>query len=103
MFKAGESSRDSFLQQTKAAREERAHEKDREAAATLIQAYCRRWLTHKRILEDFDINFLNDGRTETNLQLKTALYMYKIIFKFLLVYKKERDQERIEKLCRDSG
>ena len=100
MFKAGESSRDSFLQQTKAAREERAHEKDREAAATLIQAYCRRWLTHKRILEDFDINFLNDGRTETNLQLKTALYMYKIIFKFLLVYKKERDQERIEKLCR---
>lgn len=50
--------------------------------------------------EDFDINFLNDGRTETNLQLKTALYMYKIIFKFLLVYKKERDQERIEKLCR---
>ncbi|XP_076627960.1 ubiquitin-protein ligase E3B isoform X2 [Colletes latitarsis] len=100
MFKAEESSKDSFLQQTKAAREERAHEKDREAAVTLIQAYVRGWLTRKRILEEFDTNFLNDGGTDTNIELKPALHMYKIISKFLYVYKKERDQERIEKLCR---
>ncbi|XP_054008078.1 ubiquitin-protein ligase E3B isoform X2 [Hylaeus anthracinus] len=100
MFKAEESSRDSFLQQTKAAREERAHEKDREAAVTLIQAYVRGWLTRKRILEEFDTNFLNDGSTETNIELKPALHMYKIISKFLYIYKKERDQERIEKLYR---
>ncbi|KZC11880.1 Ubiquitin-protein ligase E3B [Dufourea novaeangliae] len=100
MFKAEESSKDSFLQQTKAAREERAHEKDREVAVTLIQAYVRGWLTRKRILEDFDTNFLNDGGTESNAELKPALYMYKVIAKFLYVYRKERDQERIEKLCR---
>ncbi|XP_076654428.1 ubiquitin-protein ligase E3B isoform X2 [Halictus rubicundus] len=100
MFKAEESSKDSFLQQTKAAREERAHEKDREVAVTLIQAYVRGWLTRKRILEDFDTNFLNDGRMENKTELKPALHMYKIIAKFLYVYKKERDQGRIEKLCR---
>lgn len=48
MFKAEESSRGSFLQQTKAAREERAHEKDREAAVTVIQAYVRGWLARIR-------------------------------------------------------
>ncbi|XP_078045060.1 ubiquitin-protein ligase E3B [Augochlora pura] len=100
MFKAEESSKDSFLQQTKAAREERAHEKDRQVAVTLIQAYVRGWLTRKRILEDFDTNFLNDGRIDHKGELKPAQHMYKIIAKFLYVYKKERDRGRIEKLCR---
>lgn len=40
----GSSSKGSFLQQKKAAREDRAHEKRREAAATLIQAHVRAWL-----------------------------------------------------------
>lgn len=44
MFKAEGSSKGSFLQQTKAAREERAYEKRREAAVTIIQAYVRGWL-----------------------------------------------------------
>lgn len=100
MFKAEEPSKDSFLQQMKAAREERAHEKDREAAVILIQAYIRGWLTRKRILEEFDTNFLNDGNTETNIKLKPALDVYKIVFKFLYIYKKDYVQERIEKLCR---
>lgn len=50
--------------------------------------------------EEFDTNFLNDGGTETNIKLKPALDVYKIIFKFLYIYKKEKVQERIEKLCR---
>ena len=44
MFKTGESSKDYFLQQTKAAREERANEKDREIAANRIQKCVRLWL-----------------------------------------------------------
>lgn len=50
--------------------------------------------------EEFDTNFFNDASTEASIELKPALYMYKIISKFLYVYKKERDQGRIEKLCR---
>lgn len=44
MFKTEESSKGSFLQQTKAAREERANEKLREDAIKRIQANVRGWL-----------------------------------------------------------
>lgn len=44
MFKAEESSKGNFLQQTKAAREERANEKIRREAATCIQALVKGWL-----------------------------------------------------------
>lgn len=102
MFKAEESWKGNFLQQTKAAREERANEKRREAAVTLIQACVRGWLIRtklrKRKLDEFD-SLINDLGTDAN-NLKPALYVYKIISRFLIIYKKERDQERIEKLCR---
>ncbi|XP_043677000.1 ubiquitin-protein ligase E3B isoform X3 [Vespula pensylvanica] len=105
MFKAEESSRGSFLQQTKAAREERAHEKDREAAVTVIQAYVRGWLARirftKKILEEFDINFPDDcTKLDANIELQLALHIYRVTSRFLIIYKRERDQERIEKLCR---
>ncbi|KAG7198940.1 hypothetical protein KM043_015752 [Ampulex compressa] len=100
MFCAEGSSKGSFLQQTKAAREERAQEKRREAAITLIQAYGRGWFARrkltKEILEEFDNNFLKDRDAE----LKPALDVYKIISRFLYVFKRERDQGRIENLCR---
>lgn len=48
MFQQTESSKGSFLEQTKAAREERALEKRKELAATQIQAYIRGWLARKR-------------------------------------------------------
>lgn len=32
--------------------------------------------------------------------LKPSVHMYQIIQRFLLVWKKERDKERFEKLCR---
>ncbi|XP_011883546.1 PREDICTED: ubiquitin-protein ligase E3B-like [Vollenhovia emeryi] len=99
------SSKGSFLQQKKAAREDRAHEKRREAAATLIQAHVRAWLARvrftKRILEEFDNNFLDDiGADSATVELKPALEVYRIVSRFLLIYKRERDQERIERVCR---
>lgn len=44
MFTQSESTKGSFLEQTKAAREERALEKRKEQAATVIQANIRGWL-----------------------------------------------------------
>lgn len=54
MFGASESQKTSFLEQTKAARAERAHEKHREAAIVIIQSRIRGWAArrhyHKQIL-----------------------------------------------------
>jgi hypothetical protein len=47
MFEA-KSQRNAFLEQTKAARDERAAEKKKEAAAVKIQSHVRRWLQQKR-------------------------------------------------------
>lgn len=47
MFKQ-ESQKGTFLEQTKAAREERALEKKRECAVQCIQAYVRGWLARRR-------------------------------------------------------
>lgn len=45
MFHKTENTKGNFLEQTKAAREERALEKRREAAIITIQANVRGWLT----------------------------------------------------------
>lgn len=44
MFNTSETTKGNFLEQTKAAREERALEKRREKAAIIIQSCVRRWL-----------------------------------------------------------
>lgn len=44
MFQAGGNPKGDFLELTKAAREERALEKRRDAAAVLLQANVRGWL-----------------------------------------------------------
>lgn len=44
MFNTSETTKGNFLEQTKAAREERALEKKRDNAAIVIQSYVRRWL-----------------------------------------------------------
>lgn len=44
MFHKTENTKGSFLEQTKAAREERALEKRRDLAATVIQANVKGWL-----------------------------------------------------------
>ncbi|XP_033230447.1 ubiquitin-protein ligase E3B isoform X2 [Belonocnema kinseyi] len=108
MFKAEESSKGSFLQHTKAAREERANEKIRREAATFIQAHVRGWLARvkfaNRIRAQFDNAFpdekASDNETSKALELKPALQVYKVISRFLIVYKSDKDQGRVEKLCR---
>lgn len=50
MFGKAESNKDSFLEQTKAARVERAMEKKRENAAILLQSRIRGWLARKKYL-----------------------------------------------------
>lgn len=45
MFNASESQKSSFLDKTKAAREERALEKKRDHAVLVIQSWIRGWLT----------------------------------------------------------
>lgn len=48
MFGGGESQKTSFLEQTKAAREERAFEKKRETAVIVIQSRIRGWAARRK-------------------------------------------------------
>ncbi|XP_067010981.1 ubiquitin-protein ligase E3B isoform X2 [Anabrus simplex] len=100
MFNKTESTKGSFLEQTKAAREERALEKKRDAAAKVIQSYVRRWSARKKftklILNEFDETLSGDEHEE----LRPSLQVYQTACRFLLVWDKERDKERFEKLCR---
>ncbi|XP_034942891.1 ubiquitin-protein ligase E3B isoform X2 [Chelonus insularis] len=105
MFKTEESPKGSFLQQTKAAREERAYEKRKEAAVICIQAHIRGWLARTKftvqILDDFDQHFPEEpADPSVTVQLKPALQVYKLISRFLIIFKRNRDQSRIEKICR---
>ena len=150
MFKAEESSKDSFLQQTKAAREERAHEKCKEDAIVCIQKHVRGWIARSKIAkkilqvsfhylffyqfflsfllsdylrihsstslalyqlfffffffhlfrDEFDLNFPDESHGKGTCELKLALNVYRIVTKFLRVFRKDRDQTRIENLCR---
>lgn len=51
MFSGAESHKSSFLEQTKAAREERALEKKRDNAIIVIQSQVRGWLTRRSYLK----------------------------------------------------
>lgn len=52
MFHKTENQKCSFLEQTKAAREERALEKKRDLAATIIQAHIRGWLARLKFTQN---------------------------------------------------
>ena len=52
MFHKTENSKGSFLEQAKAAREERALEKRREGGAILIQANVRGWLARVKFARE---------------------------------------------------
>ncbi|GLV32551.1 uncharacterized protein CBL_00739 [Carabus blaptoides fortunei] len=98
MFNKTECTKGSFLEQTKAAREERALEKKKETAVKLIQACVRGWLARinftRKILEDFDALITED------CELKPALQVYHHACRLLLVWRQERDKERFSRLCR---
>lgn len=51
MFSKDFTSKESFLEQTKAAREERALEKKREASVVKIQALVRGWLQRHKFVK----------------------------------------------------
>uniref|UniRef100_A0A146L582 Ubiquitin-protein ligase E3B n=1 Tax=Lygus hesperus TaxID=30085 RepID=A0A146L582_LYGHE len=99
MFKT-ESQKSAFLEHTKAAREERALEKKKEEAATKIQAVIRGWLQRQKysriLIEEFDAEMPTEAKPG---EFKPALHYYKIINRFLTVWKLERDKARFEKLC----
>ncbi|RZC40397.1 hypothetical protein BDFB_001114 [Asbolus verrucosus] len=104
MFHKTDNPKCSFLEQTKAAREERAFEKKKEKAATLIQATVRGWLSRikfsRNILQEFDDTIPDIPEDGTKSSLKPALHIYYQSCRLLLVWHKERDKERFEKLCR---
>lgn len=70
MFSKSMTSKDTFLEQTKAAREERALEKKREQSAVKIQAYVRGWLARRRFL-----------RMILYGQLYLAIFKFNVFFK----------------------
>uniref|UniRef100_A0A2H1VCW6 Ubiquitin-protein ligase E3B n=1 Tax=Spodoptera frugiperda TaxID=7108 RepID=A0A2H1VCW6_SPOFR len=108
--KSYETTKDSFLEQAKAAREERAFEKKREQSATKIQAVVRGWLERKkfvkRILNDFD-ELLPETTSQGSqdeppqpVELIPALEVYRVTCRLFLVFKQQRDRKRFENLCR---
>lgn len=98
MFNITECSKGSFLEQTKAAREERALEKKKEAAVRVLQANVRGWLARKKfakqIGDEFDLFITED------CELKPALQVYHHTCRLLIVWQQERDKERFARLCR---
>ncbi|XP_014290363.1 ubiquitin-protein ligase E3B [Halyomorpha halys] len=99
MFKP-EFQKDAFLEQKKAARECRAQEKKKELAAIKIQSAVRGWIQRKKyihcILSEFDNEIPGDAK---GAALRPAQHYYKIIWRFLYIWKAERDKVRFERLC----
>lgn len=110
MFSKSSASKDTFLEQTKAAREERALEKKRELSAIKIQAVIRGWLARqrftKRILNDFDTllpetkNLSSQDESPQPIELIPALDVYHVTCRLFLVFKQQRDKKKFEKLCK---
>ncbi|XP_060881517.1 ubiquitin-protein ligase E3B [Metopolophium dirhodum] len=94
----GEHSKMQFIEQTRAARVERANDRKREQSAILVQSLVRGWLVRKRtrnlILQQFDEMFENIN------DLKPAITVYLSVKKFLTYWDEKRDRQRFEKLCR---
>ncbi|CAH2073384.1 unnamed protein product, partial [Iphiclides podalirius] len=110
MFSKSLTSKDTFLEQTKAAREERALEKKREQSAIRIQAIVRGWLARQQfikiIIKEFDKllpeytpHGSQDEVTPT-IDLIPALDVYRVTCRFFLVFKQHRDRKRFERLCK---
>ncbi|XP_045445888.1 ubiquitin-protein ligase E3B [Melitaea cinxia] len=109
MFSKSITSKDTFLEQTKAAREERALEKKREQSAIKIQAVVRGWLAKQKfiklILNDFDQllpDLTSHGSQDEPQQPEfvPALDVYRVACRLFLIFKHQRDKKRFEKLCK---
>ncbi|XP_056146463.1 ubiquitin-protein ligase E3B [Lampris incognitus] len=100
MFSASQSSKSEFLDKARQAREERKGQKEREKAATQIQALVRRYLCRcqlqKQTRKEVDDYF---QASEAGASKRNALSIFRIARKLLFVYRQE-DKLRFEKLCR---
>ncbi|XP_021340570.1 ubiquitin-protein ligase E3B-like, partial [Mizuhopecten yessoensis] len=104
--KVGGGSKNQFLEQTKAARAERAQGKERDKHATILQAHIRGFLTRRRFQKGLQtsINELlqipENPEDEYKPKLLPALEVYKKIRQFFYVYSQEPDKRKLEFLCR---
>uniref|UniRef100_A0A3Q2QQB1 Ubiquitin-protein ligase E3B n=1 Tax=Fundulus heteroclitus TaxID=8078 RepID=A0A3Q2QQB1_FUNHE len=100
MFSVPQSSKSEFLDKARQAREERKGHKEREKAATQIQALVRRFLCRcrlqKQIRKEVDDYY---QASEAGTTKRNALSIFKIARKLLFIYRLE-DKMRFEKLCR---
>lgn len=100
MFGVPQSSKSEFLDKARQAREERKGQKEKEKAATSIQALVRGFLCRcslqKKIRKEVDEYFES---SETATSKRNALSIFKIARKLLFIYCQE-DRHRFEKLCR---
>uniref|UniRef100_A0A1Y1M0Y6 HECT-type E3 ubiquitin transferase n=2 Tax=Photinus pyralis TaxID=7054 RepID=A0A1Y1M0Y6_PHOPY len=103
MFNKAEDTKSSFLEQTKAAREERALEKRKEVAAIIIQSNVRGYLTRtsfvRNILKNFDAIVPQVPENDAKSALISATQIFTQVKLLLLVFNKERDRDRFDKLC----
>uniref|UniRef100_W5MA02 Ubiquitin-protein ligase E3B n=1 Tax=Lepisosteus oculatus TaxID=7918 RepID=W5MA02_LEPOC len=104
MFGTVQSSKSQFLDKARQAREERKGQKEREKAATQIQALVRRFLCRcklqKQIRKEVDEFF---EACDTGSWKRNALSIFKIARKLLFIFNLKEDKvshDRFEKLCR---
>uniref|UniRef100_A0AAR2K2R5 Ubiquitin-protein ligase E3B n=1 Tax=Pygocentrus nattereri TaxID=42514 RepID=A0AAR2K2R5_PYGNA len=105
MFSATQTSKSQFLDKARLAREERRGHKEKERAATQIQALIRRFLCRCRlqreIRKEVDDFF---ATTESGTTKRNALSIFKIARKLLFIFDKDDNLcfllQRFEKLCR---
>ncbi|XP_040207728.1 ubiquitin-protein ligase E3B [Rana temporaria] len=101
MFGASQATKDQFLDKARQAREERKGLKEREKAAIRIQALIRRFLCRCRLQReirqevDVFLEGLENGTVKTN-----ALSIFRTARKLLVIFRKQADRMRFEKLCR---
>ncbi|XP_055912122.1 ubiquitin-protein ligase E3B [Eupeodes corollae] len=106
MFGLAESQKDSFLEQTKFAREERALEKKRDNAAICIQSCVKGFLARKKykqkILDDFDRIVTNFQSDDCGQELSPCTEVYTVASCFLTLFQPNDlgQRERFERLCR---
>ncbi|XP_076126988.1 ubiquitin-protein ligase E3B [Alosa pseudoharengus] len=100
MFTATQTSKTQFLDKARQLREERKGYKEKERAATLMQALVRRFLCRcalqKEIRKEVDEFF---AASEAGTTKRNALSIFKIARKLLFICGKD-DKLRFEKLCR---
>ncbi|XP_075875659.1 ubiquitin-protein ligase E3B [Nelusetta ayraudi] len=100
MFTVPQSSKSEFLDKARQAREERKGHKDKEKAATHIQALVRSFLCRRRLKKQIRKEVDDYFQTsETGSSKRNALSIFKIARKLLFVYD-QGDKLRFEKLCR---